>query len=124
MTTVESNHPDGCPTTETHLGRVSDSLYQDWRRFLQVSSAKLRRKPIHGMEMFPEELTRLEKQISTLHTLRCLLGSCVESLIIWDRYAWLKEVSVGGEFFEVHLLNLFDQNQTSGRNISITVLSN
>ena len=124
VTTTESDHPDGCPTTKNRLGRVSDSLYQDWRRFLQVSSVKLCRKPIRGMELFPEELARLEKQISTLHTLRCLLGSCVESLIIWDRYAWLKEVSVGGTFFEAHLLNLFDQNQTSGRNISITVLSN
>lgn len=124
VTTTESDHPDSRPAMKNCLGRVSDSLYQDWRRFLQASLVKLHRRPIHGVELFPEGLARLEKQISTLHTLRCLLGSCVESLIVWDRYAWLKEVSVGGTCFEAHLLNLFDQNQTSGRNISITVLSN
>ena len=124
MTTIENDSPDGCFTTKNRLGRVSDSLYQDWGRFLEVSSVKLRREPIPGMELFPGELARLEKQISTLHTLRCLLGSCVESLIIWDRYAWLKEASRGGTRFEAHLLNLFDQNQASGRNISITIVSN
>ena len=123
VATAESDDPGGCPTTRNQLGKVSNGLYQDWRQSLQVSSAKLCREPIHGMELFPEELARLEKQISTLHTLRCILGSCVESLIIWDRYMWLKEVSVSGTFFEAHLLNLFDQNQTSGRNISITILS-
>jgi len=76
------------------------------------------------MELFPEKLIQLERQISTLHTLRCLLGPCVESLIIWDRYAWLKEVLGDGLFFEVHLLNLFDQRQASSRNISITIVSN
>lgn len=76
------------------------------------------------MELFPENLARLEKRISTLHTLRCLLGSCVESLIIWDRYTWLREVSRDGACFDVYLLNLFDQKQASGRNVSITVLSN
>ena len=76
------------------------------------------------MELFPEKLSRLEKQMSTLHTLRCLLGSCVESLVIWDRYAWLKEVSGGEMYFEAYLLNLFDQGQASGRNISITIVSN
>jgi len=121
--TTESDSLDACPTTKNRLGRVSDNLYQDWRQFLQVSSVKLHRKPIPGMELFPEKLAQVEKQIATLHTLRCLLGSCVESLIIWDRYAWLKEVSRGGICFEAHLLNLFDQNQASGRNISITILS-
>ena len=76
------------------------------------------------MEMFPEKLSQLEKQISTLHTLRSLLGPCVESLIVWDRYAWLNEVSKDGACFEVHLLNLFDQRKASSRNISITIISN
>jgi len=75
------------------------------------------------MELFSEKLVRLEKQVSTLHTLRCLLGPCVESLIIWDRYAWLKEESQYGRCFEVYLLNLFDQKQGSGRNISITIIA-
>lgn len=77
-----------------------------------------------GMELFPQNLARLEKRISTLHTLRCILGPCVESLIIWDRYAWLREVLGGVGWFEVYLLNLFDQKQASGRNISITIISN
>ena len=76
------------------------------------------------MELFPQRLVRLEKQISTLHALRCLLGPCVESLIIWDRYSWLKDVSERGRHFKVHLLNLFDQRLASGRNILITVIAN
>jgi len=123
-TTTESDPTEGCPTAKTRLGRVSDNLYQHWEHFLLISSVKLCKKPIPGMELFPETLTQLEKQISVLHTLRCLLGSCVESLIIWDRYAWLKEVSGSSACFEAHLLNLFDQRQSSSRNISITIVSN
>ncbi|KAF9651567.1 hypothetical protein BDM02DRAFT_3138676 [Thelephora ganbajun] len=123
-TTTESNPTDGCPTPKNRLGRVSNDLYQHWEQFLQISSVKLCKIPIRGMEQFPEKLAMLEKRISTLHALRCLLGSCVESLIIWDRYVWLKEVSGGGRYFEAHLLNLFDQRQASGRNISITLISN
>lgn len=76
------------------------------------------------MELFPKTLVHLEKQISTLHTLRSLLGPCVESLIVWDRYAWLMEVSRREDCFEVYLLNLFDQKRGSGRNISITIIAN
>jgi len=123
-TTTEGHPPDGYPTVKSRLGRVSGNSYQHWEQFLRISSAKLERKPIPGMELFPEKISQLEKQIFTIHTLRCLLGPCVESLIIWDRYAWLKEVSRGGTSFETHLLNLFDQGQASGRNISITIISN
>ena len=89
-----------------------------------MSSAKLHKKPIPGMELFPDKLGKLEKQISILHTLRCLLGPCVESLIVWDRYAWLREVLKDRVCFEVDLLNIFDQKQASSRNIAITIVSN
>lgn len=125
VTTTETgcDPVDGCPTTKNRLGRVSGNWYHHWEQFLVMSSIKLCKKPIPGMELFPRELIPLEKQISTLHTLRCLLGPCIESLIVWDRYSWLKEVSRDGMFFEAHLLNLFDQRQASSRNISITIIS-
>jgi hypothetical protein len=122
-TTTERDPTDGCPATKIRLGRIGDSSYHRWEQFLLKSSVKLHKEPIPGMELFPEKLIQLERQISTIHTLRCLLGPCVESLIIWDRYVWLREVSGGGMCFEVHLSNLFDQKQTSSRNISITIMS-
>ena len=121
--TVEHHPTNGRPNAKARLGKISDGLCHDWEQFLLVASVKLCKKPILGMELFPEKLTLLEKQISTLHTLRCLLGPCIESLIIWDRYAWLKEESKGGTCFETYLLNLFDQRQASSRNISITIIS-
>ena len=114
----------GCLPGKKRLGRVNNALYQDWNRFLRISSEKLHRVPIPGMERLPEKLVHLEKQVYTVHTLRCLLGPCVESLIVWDRYVWLKEVSRYGRCFEVYLLNLFDQKRGSGRNISITAMVN
>jgi len=123
VTTTERDPTDGCLTTKIRLGRISDSSYHRWEQFLLMSSVRLHKKPIPGMELFPEKLIQLERRISTLHTLRCLLGPCVESLIIWDRYTWLKEVSGDGLCFKVHLLNLFDQRQASSRNISITIVS-
>ena len=123
-TTTEHDPTDGCPTARIRLGRISDSSYDHWEQFLLMACVKLCKKPILGMELFPEKLIQLERQISTLHTLRCLLGPCVESLIIWDRYAWLKELSKDGMCFEVYLSNLFDQKQASSRNISITIISN
>lgn len=124
VTTTESKPVDGCITGKQRLGRVNDALYQDWGKFLQMSSVKLHKVPVPGMQLFPQQLVYLEKQISTLHTLRCILGPCVESLIVWDRYAWLKEVTQSRRCFDVYLLNLFDQKQGSGRNISIAVIAN
>ena len=123
-TTTECEPVDGCLAGKKRLGRVSNASYQDWGHFLQISSVKLHKAPIPGMELFPKELVRLEKQLSALHTLRCLLGPCVESLIVWDRYVWLREVSLHGRSFGVYLSNLFDQKQGSGRNILITTMAN
>lgn len=124
VSTIRSNPTNDHHTEKKRLGRVSNTLYQHWDQFLQASSVRLHRRQIPGAELFPEALARLEKQISTLHTLRCLLGPCVESLIIWDRYVWLKEASEGGRHFEAYLLNLFDQRQASGRNVLITMIAN
>lgn len=121
---IERNFTGGYPTTNNRLGKTSNIYYRDWEQFLLMASAKLHKKPIPGMELFPEKATKLEKQISALHTLRCLLGPCVESLIVWDRYTWLREVSKDGVCFAVDLLNIFDQKQVSSRNISITIVSN
>jgi hypothetical protein len=124
VATAESYSTNDCLTEKRRLGRVNNALYQRWDQFLLMSLEKMHKIAIPGMELFPEKLVRLEKQLSTLHTLRCLLGPCVESFIIWDRYTWLKEVSECGTYFEVHLLNLFDQRQASGRNILIDIISN
>jgi hypothetical protein len=124
VATTERDPTDGRLAEKRRLGRVKNALYQHWDQFLRVSSEKLHKVPIPGVELFPEELVRLEKQVSTLHTLRCLLGPCVESLIIWDRYTWLKKMSECERYFEVNLLNIFDQRQASGRNILITIITN
>ena len=60
------------------------------------------------------------RQIEVLHTLRCHLGPAVESLIVLDRFLWLSE-SVAGSSGTVQLVNMFDQESGSGRNLGLVV---
>lgn len=104
-------------TEKRRLGKLNDKLYADWNTFLNSASGKLQAGPIVCPDH--DELRTLERRLSALHVLRCLLGPCVESLIIWDRYMWAKEVF--SHSMEVELVNLFDQKKGSGRNIAIVL---
>jgi len=66
----------------------------------------------------------LERRLEVLHVLRCLLGPVVESLIVLDRLAWVREAlseMSGGTHMQVEAVNLFDQATGSGRNIAIVI---
>jgi hypothetical protein len=71
---------------------------------------------------FPDEIAKatFERRIQVLHTMRCLLGSAVESTILKDRVEWVKDV-LSGSGLQVQLVNLFDQSTGSGRNVAIVI---
>lgn len=69
------------------LGRLSDSVYQDWAVFLAVVEEKLDVK-VTG-KAFRDPV--LESRLEVLHLLRCVLGPVIESFLLLDRKLWLQE---------------------------------
>lgn len=65
--------------------------------------------------------TALASRLAVLHALRCVLGPLVESLILRDRAAWVRETLAGAAGMRVELVNLFDQASGSARNVAIVV---
>lgn len=83
----------------------------------------------------PKEVSQLTARVELLHVLRCLTGPAIESLIIEDRFLWLKDSlqSVnsnhdtrkpisGEERWTVELVALFDQALGSARNLALVVV--
>jgi hypothetical protein len=70
---------------------------------------------------------QLESALSVLHVLRCIMGPLIETLILLDRYEWIREelngsgVSQESNTMDVDLINLFDQATGSGRNVAIII---
>lgn len=107
------------PKETRRLGKLNDKAYVDWKTFLTSASTRLQIGPLESAH---DEV--MERRLSTLHVLRCLLGPCIESLIIWDRYMWVMEVLKEQRMdMNVELVNLFDQNSGSGRNVAIILKS-
>ncbi|KAF5315094.1 hypothetical protein D9619_007015 [Psilocybe cf. subviscida] len=123
------------------LGRLRDSAYTaDWESFLREAGARMgivfEGRVEDRNEI--EERKVLETQLETLHVLRCIVGPAIESAILRDRQEWLREAltscphqdrSTGEvgvheeqETFKVELVNLFDQETGSGRNVAIVIL--
>lgn len=145
------------------LGKLNDASYMDWSTFLVSATTKLginvhdlaRRDsegPGPGDELPPWilnhghdsggeegvcERLRMESLLEVVHVLRCILGPLIESLILLDRYEWLREKlgavgrspPVNDEGWEqrqngamaVEMVNLFDQATGSGRNVALVV---
>jgi hypothetical protein len=104
-------------TENIRLGRFKDRDYADWSTFMASASGRLQ-VPIPA-PLEDEHHKLLERRLSILHALRCLLGTCIESLLIWDRYMFAKERIT--ESMQVELVNIFDQKQGSGRNVAIVI---
>lgn len=101
------------------LGKLNNKAYTDWKTFLAAVSERLQ---IESLDSPLDE--DKERRLSTLHVLRCLLGPCIESLIVWDRYTWVLQALKAQQVdMHVELVNLFDQNQGSGRNIALVLKS-
>ncbi|RPD54680.1 hypothetical protein L227DRAFT_482771, partial [Lentinus tigrinus ALCF2SS1-6] len=109
----DGTHTDRRPR---RLGRLNDSAYKDWETFVHTVRMKL---GLADVDM-PKPDTELEKRIEVFHTLRCIAGPAVESLILLDRLAWMQE-ELQGLPYKVELVNLFDQASGSGRNVAIVI---
>ncbi|KAL1744082.1 methyltransferase domain-containing protein [Schizophyllum fasciatum] len=131
------------------LGKLNKKFYDNWGEFVAAAAAKMGFAPAEGRLAQDAAARRaLERQLSVLHTLRCIIGPLVESLIVLDRQAWLVEqlngrhrggpadgpgvdsgahCAAGGAHaglgpVTVAIENLFDQATGSGRNMAITAL--
>lgn len=145
------------------LGKLNDTSYTDWSTFLVSATTKLgisvddltRRHSEgqgpgdelppwilnHGDDSGGEEgvfeRLRMESRLEVVHVLRCILGPLIESLILLDRYEWLREELgvVRGKYpvneegreqlqngaVAVEMVSLFDQVTGSGRNVALVV---
>jgi hypothetical protein len=118
--TIEPREISPGTTRKMRLGRLNDKVYSSWPTFLACASERLQIPLNIPLADDQRELT--EVRLSILHVLRCLLGPCVESLIVWDRYIWATEVIESLDpGMEIELINMFDQRQGSGRNIAIVL---
>ena len=84
------------------------------------------REPTEKQKTKKTKRERTESRLAVLHTLRCLLGPLVESMILLDRLVWIREELAGvaggaGIEMDVQLVNLFDQDTGSGRNVGIVI---
>ena len=114
--------PQGTGETPTHrrLGKLNDHAYDNWEGFLKIASDKMGVDLLRSPRIDNEnERKKMENRFHVLHTLRCLLGQLVESMILLDRLLFLQE-QLNNEM-EVELVNLFDQATGSGRNVAIVV---
>ncbi|KAL4080840.1 methyltransferase domain-containing protein [Scleroderma citrinum] len=139
------------------LGKLNNTSYVNWATFLSCAVTKMDIDlPIlvrHHLEGEPDtedllppwilynghdggdreqrstqERLETESRLEVLHVLRCILGPLVETLILLDRYEWLRDEleAVEGESeverkWKVDMINLFDQATGSGRNIALVV---
>ncbi|KAI0317648.1 methyltransferase domain-containing protein [Amylostereum chailletii] len=129
------------------LGRLSDSAYTSFPVFLDRASTKLGFQlpallTVNGsselisataaappMDPGSPVFKSSQRQLEVLHVLRSILGPVIESTIILDRLAWLREalgvsrVSRAGEDvgWDVNLVGIFDQVAGSARNFAITI---
>lgn len=128
--TEESCEKKGTGETPTHarLGKINDRHYVSWEAFLSAAGEKMgidfASSSFSSMPEWEEQDRRtMEMRLATLHVMRCLLGPLVESLILLDRLVWVREQlqAIGEATFEAELVNLFDQETGSGRNVAIVI---
>ncbi|KAJ3523896.1 hypothetical protein NMY22_g11237 [Coprinellus aureogranulatus] len=131
--TEQRHQGEGITDAGMRLGRLYQSAYMHgWEHFLKIAGERL------GVCWVDEEADSLrnptlEKKIEVLHTLRCLLGSIVETAILLDRLQWIREElercghcgenesSMDKHSWNVDLVNLFDQELGSGRNVAVVI---
>jgi len=133
------------------LWKINDRAYGNWEGFLRIAGDKMgvdalgiwecsssfattadysiaTTEEVRKREREREEEKKMKKKeraencLQVLHTLRCLLGPVVESMILLDRLVWVQEeLRRGGCGMVAELVNLFDQDTGSGRNVAIVV---
>ncbi|KAG2123393.1 methyltransferase domain-containing protein [Suillus cothurnatus] len=127
---VEELRGAGQTPENRRLGKLPDAAYEDWETFLDraISKTGIRfdqiatQLPIYTHNKHVRR--QLESALSVLHVLRCIMGPLIESLILIDRYEWIREElsqSSETQAMDVGLVNLFDQATGSGRNVAIVI---
>ncbi|TDL23223.1 hypothetical protein BD410DRAFT_787553 [Rickenella mellea] len=114
------------------LGKLNNNTYESFDTFLKAAEGKIGAFPMDQTGRITDN-SEVARRLEVLHTLRCLLGPAVESLIILDRLLWLKEeLGLDNEdtlttqeyqqtSLDVRIINLFDQSKDSGRNVGIVL---
>lgn len=128
---LPTTHPQpGLGETPTHrrLGKINDKFYAEWPAFLSAASSKMGLdSDLLSTTLYKDadDRQRMENQLEVLHVLRCVIGPLVESLILLDRLVWIREQLALGEpcerKYKVELVNLFDQETGSARNVAIVL---
>ncbi|KAG2365152.1 methyltransferase domain-containing protein [Suillus spraguei] len=130
---VKEFHGAGQTPENRQLGKLPDAAYKDWETFLDCATSKTGVRLDQITTQLPAYIhdkhrrRQLESALSVLHVLRCIMGPAIESLILLDRYEWIREeLSQSSEAQEsspmdVDLVNLFDQATGSGRNVAIVI---
>ena len=119
---ISPNLREDGPGQSRRLGKLHGSAYADFSTFLRVAEVRSGLGLAHLASTTSKDHDALSRRLEVLHTLRCILGPAIESLIVIDRMLWIRE-KLGGSSdpFDVRAVNLFDQGMGSGRNIAIVV---
>ncbi|KAG8891316.1 hypothetical protein FRC00_013918, partial [Tulasnella sp. 408] len=101
------------------VGRFNDAAYESWDTYLARAAERLdgityddlkKREADANAKASMEgyDNAKLRRRLEVLHVLRCILGPVVESLLLVDRWMYLREeVDVQ---VDVRMVNMFDQS--------------
>lgn len=122
---TESTTGSGTGALHRRLGKLPDSAYTSFACFIACATERLG-VPIQTPPEDDAWFKRAQSQIEVLHVLRCIAGPSIESAIVADRVAWLREGLAESSAAEkkewvVELVSLFDQATGSARNFAIVV---
>ncbi|KAG8932192.1 hypothetical protein FRC02_001544 [Tulasnella sp. 418] len=105
------------------VGRLNDKSFESWEKYFSLAIKRMgfdiQSETIPPPIIQDEETIRLMRRLELLHVLRCLLGPVVESLILMDRWLYLREELP--EQVKVQMVNVFNQNTGSARNVALVV---
>lgn len=112
------------------VGRFNDPAYETWDTYLTRVADRLDgvtyddlKKREHDINADPgpgkHDNAKLKRRLEVLHVLRCMLGPVVESLLLMDRWMYLREEV--DQTADVRMVNMFDQSTGSARNVALVV---
>ncbi|KAG9051709.1 hypothetical protein FS837_000099 [Tulasnella sp. UAMH 9824] len=112
------------------VGRFNDAAYESWDTYLARAAERLdgvtyddlKKREVQANAKASTEgyyNARLRRRLEVLHVLRCMLGPVVESMLLVDRWMYLREEL--DEQVDVKMVNMFDQSTGSARNVALVV---
>lgn len=110
------------------VGRFNDAAYADWETYLSRVAERLEGVTLEELKERDRQVdekveggenVKFRRRLEVLHVLRCFLGPVVESLILMDRWMYLREEV--DQTVQVKMVNLFDQSTGSARNVALVV---